>query len=357
MDFVTLEEISDNFLEELKLASSGHRTSLPFIANPIPSKFSLKTGEIFEVMVIGGSTFKKALIRKTASSFKILKMNEKRIELLSTKRKFLKLMSDNLYDDVDSVGINFAFGLKPIFRKNRLDGTLVITAKGHRFNGFMGKLVGKGVEDHVFKELGREIKVTVANDTICLLLSGIGKFEKRTLAAGVVGTGMNFAFFTDNKRAINVESGRFDKFNQTETGKKLDMISGKKNEYVFEQEVSGAYLYKHFNQAVKEESLKYAPVDNTLQLSGIASGKLGRVSEIAKRILERSAQFIACQIAGIVKFEDRDLTFVMEGSLFWNGYRYKETVEKTVVKLVSKYKVHFVRIKNSDIIGAAKLVC
>ena len=50
------------------------------------------------------------------------------------------------------------------------------------------------------------------------------------------------------------------------------------------------------------------------------------------------------------------MTFVMEGSLFWKGYKYKETVEQTVKQLLPEYCIKFIRLENSDILGGAKLL-
>jgi hexokinase len=95
-------------------------------------------------------------------------------------------------------------------------------------------------------------------------------------------------------------------------------------------------------------------------------------SQIARALLKRSAQLVACQIAGVVEFknpspspsplegEGRDeevgMVFNMEGSLFWKGNNYKTIVQETLKQLVPKYNVRFVEIKDSGILGAAKLV-
>lgn len=50
------------------------------------------------------------------------------------------------------------------------------------------------------------------------------------------------------------------------------------------------------------------------------------------------------------------MVFNMEGSLFWKANDYKEMVEKTVKQLVPKYNVSFIGIKDSGILGAAKLI-
>ena len=68
-----------------------------------------------------------------------------------------------------------------------------------------------------------------------------------------------------------------------------------------------------------------------------------------------SAALMACQIAGITLFQKRNLTFIMEGSLFWEEI-YRQEVEQFLPELVSSYKVSFDKIADSTIVGAAKLV-
>ena len=58
----------------------------------------------------------------------------------------------------------------------------------------------------------------------------------------------------------------------------------------------------------------------------------------------------------MAEFKQHDITCVMEGSLFWKGFGYKETVAETVKKLTN-YSVDIAEIDNSPILGAAKLVC
>ena len=68
---------------------------------------------------------------------------------------------------------------------------------------------------------------------------------------------------------------------------------------------------------------------STEELSKIAE----KGNETAQKLLERSASLIACQIAGIYRYKCRErfqtvpYQFIMEGSLFWQGWKYKAMVE------------------------------
>ena len=198
--------------------------------------------------------------------------------------------------------------------------------------------------------------MSVANDSVCLLLSGLGGHNLQELSAGIVGTGVNFAFFSDKNTIINLESGNFSKFSPSPITLEIDTASQEKGKYLFEKEVAGGYLYKHFNILIKQKNINYPPISSTEHLSKLAQEYLGEVSDLAKELLVHSAQFAACAIAGITKFKGHNMTFVMQGSLFWEGYKYKETVENTVKELIPEHEIKFVRIENAGILGAIKLL-
>lgn len=102
--------------------------------------------------------------------------------------------------------------------------------------------------------------------------------------------------------------------------------------------------------------MSFSPINSTEELNQLSFKKNPIISSLAKDLIKRSAQLVACQVAGITLFKKQDMVFIMEGSLFWKGNNYKQTVIETVKQLVPEYKVDFVEIKNSAILGAAKLV-
>lgn len=342
-----LKQIRDNFVEELKNASLGKKTSLAFIKNPLPQKPLVKDGEIFQVMVVGGAVFETALVKKEGNSLLILKQQKETLPLFKNKQTFLTFVEKNLYPKISVVALNFAYALKPVIRGRVIDGIKLGTGgKGHKFTGLINKKVGEEIEKYIFSKRQRKIKVVVANDTICLLLSN--PIMKPTIVAGIVGAGTNFAFFLDENSAINLESGNFDKFPQTATGKIVDQNSTQPGKQLFEKEVSGAYLYQHYN-VLKHRS----ELSSTLELNNYAE----KGDIFAQKLIERSASLIACQIAGLYQFKSRNLKFIMEGSLFWHGWHYRDFVEKYLAQLgVAKKYFKFIKIKDSGIIGASRLV-
>lgn len=380
MNNLQLKNTQRNFHKELRDAFFGKKTSLPFIVQQIPSSSLVRKGEIFEALTIGGSIIKKALVKKTTEGVEIVEEHDEKPVSFSSEKDFLSYINNELASNVSTLALNFAYPIKPVFEnarppatsskqsdskqvdvagevgRGKLDGILLAVTKEGAFHGLIGKRIGKEIENYVLAKRNKRIKVAVANDTVCLLTSGLDRFQKKELAAGIVGTGLNFAFFLDENRLVNLESANFDKFIQSEEGKIIDRQSQQPKEYTFEKETAGAYLYKHFNLIIKERGLKFSPIASTRQLNEISLENISEVSTIARDLLIRSAKLVACQIAGITEFKKRSMVFIMEGSLFWKGNLYKKTVEKTVKQLMPQYTVEFVEIENSAIMGAAKLV-
>lgn len=353
---INLQDIKNNFIQELTKAQSGEKNSLAFIVNQIPQKPLIQEGEIFEVLTIGGSVCRKALVKKVGQGIENIKQEESSVKTFQTKLDLLDTIVDLLEDDVKVVAINFAYAVEPIFDDNKLDAILLRGSKEHRFDGLIGQRVGQSIEQYIQKKLNRNIQVSLANDTICLLLSGLAKYPWNSLAAGIVGTGYNFAFFLDQDKLVNLEAGNFDKFEQTAEGKEIDGSSNQSGNYKFEKEVAGAYLYKHFNSIIKSKGLNYPVINSSKELDQAALAEDLEIAAVAQLVINRAAGFVATMIAGLMEYTKRDLIFVMEGSLFWKGVGYKETVAAVVKQLAPDYKAEFIHIEDSTVLGGAKLV-
>lgn len=353
----SLQTIANNFTNELTLSQKGKKTSLAYIKNTIPSSPIVKKGEIFQAMSIGGTNFKSAVIRKGTKALEILNLDEKaQPPVFETREDFLNFIEENLADDINILAINFAFPLKPVFSV-LLEGIFLYPTKEHKFEGLVGKNICTEIENYIKEKNRKTIKVSAANDTICLLLSGKIQISGDNIAAGIVGTGLNFGFFENSTTLINTESGGFDKFPLSPTGKIIDETSIGKGLYLFEKEIAGAYLYEHFNILAKERKYFIPDLKNSKELTDLAAREDGsQACLLAKALLRHSALLASCAIAGITKYKKQDMYFVMVGSLFWKGEGYKTIIREIVGHLVPEYKVHFLGIENSDLLGAAKLV-
>lgn len=353
-----LKNIRDNFVKELTLASQGKKTSLAFIKNPIPQKPLVEDGEIFQVMVIGASILEKALVCKKRNKIIILSKQNEVLPLFKTKKIFFFFFEKHVDPKVKFIGLNFAFPLEPKQRNGVLDGILIRSTKEHQFDGLLNELVGEGLENSLVLNSNRSIKVAVANDAVCLLLAGLQMEKWKKIAGGIIGTGTNLCFFPDKNTVVNLESGNFNKFKNTGTGKRINKQSTEIDAYLFEKEVAGAYLFQHYNFLMKPLKLTGQPLCSTQELSKLAEKNIENESLTARKLFKRSASLAACQIAGIYHFLEHDqLTFIMEGTLFWEGWKYREMVENYLEKLdVPQYGVKFKHIENSGISGGARIV-
>ncbi len=356
MHLTTLKKIQKNFLLELDNAKTGKPSSLSYIPNRIPSIPLVKNREIFETLSIGGGFTKKALAQKTNDTIEILNQSVQQQSPFKTKKDFLEVVSNLLEKNIKVLAVNLAQAVDPVFENNKLDGILPYATKESTLTGLIGKKVGEEIEQYILKKRSKKLTVSVANDTICLALSGLTKYSWENLVCGIVGTGYNLAFFDKKNDVINLESGNFNKLQQTETGKIIDQSSVKPGAYIFEKETAGGYLYKHFNIICKQKNIKTHLLKNSKDLDFAAQSSNFEISTISKEILQNSAMLVACQISAMAEYKQKNITCVMEGSLFWKGFGYKETVAETVKKL-TEFNVDIVEIENSPILGAAKLVC
>ncbi len=355
MSSLPIASIKDSFVRELASASRSQKTSLPFIVHQLPKTPLVKEGDVFQVIKVGGSILQKSNVMSVGGTVVVKTFEEERLPIFTTKDVFLSVIEKHISPKTTVLAVNFAYPLKPVFAKGTLDGELVMGTKEHAFQGLVGQRVGETIERYIRSKFDRTVRVSVANDTICLALSGLTVHKPAEVCGGIVGTGMNFAVFLDDTHVVNLEAANFDKFPQSQEGKQIDAQSLTRGRSLFEKEVSGAYLHHHLNILLTKNQIRHPAVGSTHEMDRLARGNIHKVSSLARRLFERSASLIACQIAGIAEFKKRDMVFVMEGSLFWVGWNYRATVDKTV-KLLTPYHVTFEEIKDCGIIGAAKLV-
>src|SRR3989338_10266257 len=130
-----LLSIKNSFIQEIKKASLDQESSVSFLRHSIPQTSPLKDGEIFQVMTIGGSVFKTALVKKQGHSSLILEERKDDIPLFSTEQIFLQFLEEHLNPTVSYVSLNLAYPLKPTFHDGRLDGILLHGTKEHLLSG------------------------------------------------------------------------------------------------------------------------------------------------------------------------------------------------------------------------------
>lgn len=356
MDIQTLRQVKTDFLSDLHQAALGQQTSLPFIRHHLGKASLVKSGDIFQALVIGGSIYQKATMKKEGNQVQIIEHDQEPQPPFLTKADFMTFLETHIHPDVEVIALNFAYPLMPVLRNGMLEGILQSGSKENSFDGLVGTQVGEEIETYMKHVHGRTIRVSLANDVICLLLSGLISHEWDAIAAGIVGTGLNFAIFLDKNTIVNLESANFTHFPQSEAGKEIDRLSASPGVALYEKEVSGAYLYQHFNILAKKRGIPFHVIDSSEQLDALVHHEIKEVAELAQEVLDHSASLVAAQIAGILEFAKRDLNFIMQGSLYWKGDGYRERVMHLVIELVPDYHASYEQILHSDLLGAAKLV-
>ena len=243
MDFATLKTIQKNFTKELQSAKEGKKSSLSFITHQLPAFALVKENDIFQVLVIGGSISKNALIKKTGNNIDILSDKQKDQPPFTTKAAFLAFVEKELVPEISVLAVNFAYPLVPIYTGQKLEGVFIAGSKENTFDGMKEKNVCREIEEYVLQKKNKHISVTIANDSICLLLSGLTENSWNHLACSIIGTGLGAALFLDKRTLVNIEPANFNKFPQSKEAIKIDKFSARPETWLFEKEISGAYLF------------------------------------------------------------------------------------------------------------------
>jgi hexokinase len=356
MQITELTEIRDTFLHEMQTAAKGGKTSLPFIKHHLSQTPLIKEGETFQVLVIGGTVFQKGLFKMTNGVPEITERGQGTIPAFQNKDVFMQFVEEQLFPDTHIIALNFAYALNPVLRNDMVDGELVWGSKEHMFTGLIGLNVGGEIEKHFKDKFQRDLKVSVANDTICQLLSGLRQYGWDSFACGIVGTGMNFAMFMDQATAVNLEAGEFDKFETSESVKEIDRTSVAPGSALMEKECAGAYLYMKYNLEIKAKEIQTEELKTTEELDKVVQNENHPGNAIATEIMDRAAAMVAVIISSIMEYHQKSLTFSMSGSLFWKGNNFRELVGKYAHQLSPSFVAEFTKIENAELLGAAKLV-
>lgn len=359
MQLDALQSITRQLQTELEHKYPPSTSTLSHIPHSIPKQAHVQEGELFQVIVVGGTFYKCALYEMRNHNPHLKEAHDGILETLSTGEVLLDFIEQQVHPSVTHLAVNLAFPLRPIVneRTGLIDGILERGTKEHELTGLIEKPVGSSIQEHLAKARGQEVEVAVTNDTICLLLSGLGTVsDTEALAAGIVGTGLNFSYFEDSQTAINTETNSFSSFPIPTELKDVDASSTNPGAAYLEKATAGAYLYQLYNARMKDVEHHSHGITDTRQLDDIARSIDLTCAPIAQEILTRSAQLCACVMAAITLHKRRNMTFVMEGSVFWRAWNYQDTVNATVEDLCPDYTIRVMRISESNMLGAAALL-
>jgi hexokinase len=353
-----LQAIREAFGEEIQRAAAAEQSQISYLKTVLPDRTRLSPTDKLQVVAIGGSNFHTALVTGWQSGKPQLgEVNKLELPTFPTRESFLAFIGSQLDPQTGVLALNFAYPLKSELRDNRLDARLLEATKFNDFTGLVGKLIGEELENYLLSKLGRVVRVSVANDTVCLLLAARAAAPHADLAAVVIGTGFNIALATGGSALVNTEAGDFERFPHSPALDLLRNEGGIDGRASVEKEVAGGYLFRHYNFWAERLEPRLPHVHSTAEVSQLAAAG----SELAQILIKRSAQLVGAVLAGLYDYQSKQnpqlkLDLAIEGSLFWDGWQYQTIVADSLKTLgISENQLIFTKLERSYLIGPALL--
>jgi hexokinase len=383
-----LLSIANDFKQKIETGLKTDNTEIKALPTYIhPKKKDLK-GEAV-VFDLGGTNFRAAIV-SVGSDIVIKEMVEKDI----TEMKIPGYSQTDLYQSQLEiirklnipkglpVGYCFSYPAKSLFDG---DAELIKWVKGVNIENMEGHAVGKPLIDYLNRNSDFDFRdITVVNDTITSLFSGLMNTGFDAYVGLIVGTGTNMATFYPSENIpklkelktwtgetpVNLESGNFFPPHLSKYDDITDKKSNNPGIHRFEKAVSGMYLGSVFMEAVSDEN-SYRNLDAaglTNMIKNPDKYKKEHI-EVAFGIYERSAKLVAASLAGLVESlhkvnpSIKRIQVLAEGSLFWSELNegqpgYSKIVGSCLDDLLSatgleEKKVVFSKVSNANLIGAA----
>ncbi len=346
-------KVSELFYNELQESAKGEKTQLLFVKTYLPQKPIITAGTI-QVVVLGGTNYDFAVVEIRENGEKTILLREKgKLPTLNSAEAFTSLLDMHLTTKVDGIALNLGFPLS-YFKgeKGQPDGTFIKAIKAHSLHGLLGHKIGEIVLDRYIRKHTAYATVSVANDAVCLAQDDAGL---------ILGTGLNIGIKGEDENGvyvINLEAGNANAYETNQELESIDKQSVNPGIHRFEKLVSGYYLPLHFNLLAKKNAIEVR-VTKAEELAELASTNSETAGELARELFDRSAKYVAAQIAGLYTFKDSPEKFVVtaEGSLFHYGYKYQKTLQQGLIELgISNESVTFHTMKDSSLYGALRLL-
>jgi hypothetical protein len=313
-----LNSFRDNMVNELKLSMELPKKQSLNVTQ-INQRNILKDSDFLQLMIIGGSNFWQATGVLNKSSLEIREKPRINLPNFNKKDDLGKFFLEHLDPDCSLVVISFAYPMIPEFRGEFLDGKLLKGAKESKLLDLEGCLIGEFLEQYVLKQRKQKLRIVLVNDIVSLLLSS--RLDLKSYCTGlIIGTGFNAGMWTGKSDIINFEIGHFADFELSKSGQYVDEKSWNRGFQKLEKEVSGAYLWQHYNYYANLNRLR--PITNSYKLSSLARGRVNTSCEIARLLLMRSSSLVAVLVAALYDYKKSEMDLIIDGSLFWEGYNY-----------------------------------
>jgi hexokinase len=279
------------------------------------------------------------------------------------------------------LGYCFSFPTEPTPDR---DARLIHWVKGINVPGMINQPVGESLLNYLRAHHNAPINsVSVINDAVSALFSGLTTTDHDAYIGLIVGTGANAATFVRHKYLlnasvpmmdreakipINLEMGNLPFIHLTKWDETVDRQSENPGIHLFEKAISGMYLGRIF-KAMFPGSGFYAEsgAKGLMEIIDAKSGFEGEHRTAAINIIIRSADLTAAALAGIIGllYEQeriRSVCIASEGALYWsngpNIQSYNQRVQATLKLLLpdivsTDMRLTFPEIDHTTIIGTA----
>lgn len=400
----------DKFLAEMQAGLNGETSSLLMLPTYIYVNDELPFDKPVITIDAGGTNLRVAVVTlKSGADAEIIHF--KKYPMPGSKEAvdkdtFYRLLADYVepllsYSDT----ISFCFSYPAQALPNQ-DGRVMRMSKEIKIPGLEGTIIGEEL-NRVFAERGLPAKhFVVLNDTVAAMLGAVGNPASEGHVGNIgfiLGTGLNNCYGeklsniskieVDNPRhdkmIINIESGGYSDFPRGTADFRLESITHRPDEFLFEKMVSGAYqghlIYHTANLAIEEgmfsdefsenfskcETFHLWDVDTFAEspfgenpLSSMCHNNQDRQTllEIIHMINHRGAILVSINIAAILiksglgASADAPAAITAEGTTFYKSltfqHYFKAYTESFIKNELGLY-CNFLKIENANLLGTA----
>ena len=403
------ESQSENFLHEMTTGLMGKEKSLQMLPSFIDFNTRMETNKRVIVIDAGGTNLRVACVYYDAFGKMLIEyyMSYPMPGSIgkTDKKTFFSSLAGYLMPIIEkSDRIGFCFSFPSRIYPNK-DGEIISFSKEITIYDSQGCFLGEELNEQ-FKMRGiSKKKITVINDSVATLLSGMIADQDRTFNSHVgfvYGTGINTAYIEQipnisklerygkllGEMAVNIESGRYSGFQQGTYDRELDMTTSNPTQYTFEKMVSGRYLGNLILRCIKgaayhdlmsadltdkikncevlelrevDQFLLYPEGKNTLSNICIDQNDRIAVIYIIEALYERAAKLIAISFDSVFRKINRErdannsVCITVEGSSFYKSLLIKPKLEYYLKNRNNKNGAYYeiIKVQEATLIGAA----
>jgi hexokinase len=402
-----IQNIVDLFTSEMRKGLAGKDSSLRMIPTYIEADNQFLTGIPVVAIDAGGTNFRAALVKfNKQGKLEISNVINAKMPGLDgeiSKDEFFKTLAAYIKPNAelsDRIGFCFSYPTE-IFPDK--DGRLLQFCKEVQAPEVVGQLIGKSL----LETLGMEEKqIVLLNDTVATLLAGksasLGR-DYDSYIGYILGTGTNTCYIESTKnilklknsnpegsQIINIETGKFDKVEQTDLDTLFDSTTMNPGDYRFEKMIAGGYLGGVVLTVLKAAAREGVFTQNAafaiLALDDLTSEEANNYVtdpaaicgslfpcmkdqtdaknciKIIDCIIDRASKLVAANIAAVIlktekgKSADKPILITIEGTTFNKMYNLSKYFEKYLADYLQgdrKRYYEFTEVKQSSLVGAA----